>query len=185
MIIRLMAYLGRSGYALAARVFAGIFAGISKIPAEPIPAMPLTDVQIRNAKPGPRSYKLSDGGWLFLFVTPTGSKLWRMSYRFDGRERTLSFGAYPAVSLRDARDRRDKAKALLAAGRDPSQQKRAERVARAISNATTFAGVAEEYLEKLRQESRAPSTIDKVVWLLSLVNPKLGTRLSHLVAGEA
>ena len=51
--------------------------------------MPLTDTQIRNAKPGQRPYKLSDGGWLFLVVTPNSSKLWRMAYRLDGKERTL------------------------------------------------------------------------------------------------
>jgi integrase len=180
-----MAYPTGSRRALAARVFAGIFAGIPSMPAEAIPAMPLTDIEIRNAKPGLRPYKLADGGWLFLLVTPTGSKLWRMAYRLDGKERTLSFGRYPTVSLRDARDRRDAAKALIAAGKDPSQQKKAEKVARAISNATTFAGIADEYLEKLRQEARAPSTIDKVVWLLSLVKPKLGGRpISDIKAPE-
>jgi hypothetical protein len=66
--------------ALVARVFAGIVAGIEAIPAEAIPAMPLTDTEIRNAKAGPKQYKISDGRWLFLLVTPNGSKLWRMAY---------------------------------------------------------------------------------------------------------
>ncbi len=147
--------------------------------------MPLTDTQIRNAKPGPRPYKLSDGGWLYLVVGPKGSKLWRMAYRIDGKERTLSFGAYPAVGLRDARDRRDAAKALLAGGQDPSQKRRAEKIARVVANATTFEAVAEEYLAKLRREARAPATIDKVMWLLSLVNPKLGRRpIAEISAAE-
>jgi len=75
--------------------------------AEAIPAMPLTDTRIRNAKPTEKPFKLSDGGWLFLFVAPAGSKLWRMAYRFHGAEKTLSFGGYPDVSLKDARARRD------------------------------------------------------------------------------
>ena len=61
--------------------------------------MPLADTQIRNAKPTERQFKLSDGGWLFLVVMPSGSKLWRMAYRFHGIEKTLSFGGYPEVSL--------------------------------------------------------------------------------------
>lgn len=138
--------------------------------------MPLTDTQIRNAKPGERPYKLSDGGWLFLVVTPSGSKLWRMAYRLDGKERTLSFGAYPAVGLRAARDRRDEAKELLAAGQDPGQKKKDDKLARAMSAATTFEAVAAEYLDKLRREARAPATIDKVMWLLALAAPKLGKR---------
>ena len=73
--------------------------------------MPLTDTQIRNAKPTERQFKLSDGGWLSLVVMPSGSKLWRMAYRFHGIEKTLSFGGYPEVSLKDARIRRDEAKA--------------------------------------------------------------------------
>lgn len=130
-----------------------------------------------HAKPGERPYKLSDGGWLFLVVNPTGSKLWRMAYRLDGKERTLSFGTYPTVGLRAARDRRDEAKELLAAGQDPGQKKKADKIARAISAATSFESVAEEYLDKLRREARAPATIDKVMWLLALAAPKLALQL--------
>ena len=69
--------------------------------------MPLTETQIRNLKPESTPKKHFDGEGLFLYVTPTGSKLWRMAYRFEGREKLLSFGKYPTVSLRDARARRD------------------------------------------------------------------------------
>jgi len=65
--------------------------------------MPLTNTQIRSAKPAERQFKPSDGGWLFLVVMPSGSKLWRMAYRFHRIEKTLSFGGYPEVSLKDAR----------------------------------------------------------------------------------
>jgi hypothetical protein len=61
--------------------------------------MALTDIEIKSAKPRAKPYKLSDGGWLFLLVNPNGSKLWRMAYRFDGREKTLSLGPYPQLSL--------------------------------------------------------------------------------------
>ena len=75
--------------------------------------MPLTETQIRNLKPASTPKKHFDGEGLFLYVTPAGSKLWRMAYRFEGREKLLSFGKYPTVSLRDARTRRDEAKSLL------------------------------------------------------------------------
>jgi hypothetical protein len=88
--------------------------------------MALTDIQGCTAKPGAKPYKLSDGGWLFLLVRPSGSKLWRMAYRFAGKEKLLSLGAYPQLSLKDARTKRDEAKALLIAGR-----RRAGRILRA------------------------------------------------------
>lgn len=100
--------------------------------------MPLTDTQVRNAKPAKKPFKLSDGGWLFLIVNPSGSKLWRMAYRFHGAEKTLSFGGYPEISLKDARARRDEAKALVASGIDPSQQRKLDKLSRAVTMATTF-----------------------------------------------
>ena len=76
--------------------------------------MPLTDTHIRSLKPEAKPRKYFDGGGLFLYVPPTGSKLWRMAYRFEGKSKLLSFGDYPAVSLKDARGRREEAKGLLA-----------------------------------------------------------------------
>ena len=147
--------------------------------------MALTDVEIRNAKPGPRLVKLSDGGWLFLVINPNGSKFWRMAYRFEGKEKTLSLGQYPQLALKDARTKRNEAKALLASGIDPSQQRKQEKIARALSNATTFRGLADEYRERLRREGRAPATLAKVDWLLSLVLPKLGDRpIGQISAAE-
>lgn len=138
--------------------------------------MPLTDIEIRNAKPAAKPIKLSDGGWLFLVVTPAGSKLWRMAYRFHGTEKTLSFGSYPTLSLKDARARRDEAKALLAKGIDPSQQRKLDKMSRAISVATTFGGIAEEYLDKQRRDGRSERTIEKGRWLLELARPVLWER---------
>ena len=86
--------------------------------------MPLTDTAARKAKPREKAYKLSDAGGLYLFVTPSGSKCWRLKYRFGGKEKTLSIGPYPAVTLAKARDERENAKDKLLRGLDPSSAKR-------------------------------------------------------------
>lgn len=88
--------------------------------------MPLTDTKVKNAKPLDKEYKLTDGFGMFLRVTPKGSKYWQMAYRFDGKQKIFSIGVYPAVSLADARQRRDEAKRLLAQGIDPNAKKQAE-----------------------------------------------------------
>lgn len=69
--------------------------------------MPLSDIEIKTAKPREKPYKLTDGGWLFLLVNPNGSKLWRLSYRFGGKQKLLALGAYPGIGLKDARTKRD------------------------------------------------------------------------------
>ena len=91
--------------------------------------MPLSDAAARTAKPKAKPYKLTDAEGLFLFVTPAGSKLWRMKYRIHGKEKLLSLGAYPAVGLKKARADRDKAKEQLAAGKDPGLEKAREELA--------------------------------------------------------
>lgn len=91
----------------------------------PRKATPLTDSAIKVAKPKDSPYKLTDGQGLYLEVTPNGSKLWRLKYRFDGKEKRLALGAYPAVSLQQARQRRTEARELLAQGGDPSAEKKA------------------------------------------------------------
>ena len=80
--------------------------------------MPLTDTAVRNAKPGTKRLKLSDGRGLYLEVSPAGGKWWRHKYRFEGKEKRLSLGVYPDVSLKEARERRDDARKLLASGVD-------------------------------------------------------------------
>lgn len=87
----------------------------------------LTDMQARKAKPAEKPFKLSDAGGLYLYVTPTGFKSWRLKYRFAGKERGIVFDPYPEVSLieaRDARDARDAARKTLRDGRDPATVKR-------------------------------------------------------------
>ena len=107
--------------------------------------MPLTDAKIRALKPADRAYKTSDGGGLYLHVKPNGSKLWRMKYRFEGKERLLSIGPYPAYSLKEARDSRDAARDLLGRGMDPSQAKKADKRARKLAADNSFESVGREW----------------------------------------
>jgi Arm DNA-binding domain len=105
--------------------------------------MPLTDAKCRAAQPGPRLHKLTDGGGLQLWLQPTGARLSRLAYRFDGKQKLLALGVYPAVSLARARQAREDARRLLAEGLDPTLEKK--RQAQAQADAPTFRGVAEEY----------------------------------------
>jgi integrase len=139
--------------------------------------MALSDTAIRGAKSSDgRTVKLSDGGGLQLWVTPTGSKLWSVAYRFGGKQLKLSLGIYPAVSLKDARERRDAAKRLLASGIDPGQQKKTDRITKANTEASTFDAIAAELLDKKLREEKSERTIEKARWLLSLASPTLGPR---------
>jgi len=97
--------------------------------------MKLTDTFLRNTKTNGKIQKYSDGGGLYLHVSPTGGKLWRMGYRFEGKQKTLSFGAYPAVSLKDARQKREDAKEQLAKGIDPGEQKKEAKAATLLPEA--------------------------------------------------
>lgn len=108
--------------------------------------MPLTDSAIKTAKPREKSYKLSDAQGLYLEITPNGSKLWRLKYRVAGKEKKLAFGAYPAITLSQARQRRDEARQLLAEGTDPSEQKKAAKVAQKVEG-LTFETLAREWYD--------------------------------------
>lgn len=107
---------------------------------------PLTDMQVRNAKPKDKPYKLADGGGLYLEVMPTGSKLWRMKFKqANGNESRLAFGSYPEISLMDARNKRLAARTQMACGVDPAQAKRIEKQQKATAAANTFEAVAREW----------------------------------------
>ena len=138
--------------------------------------MALTDTAVRLAKAGDGARKLADGKGLYLLVTATGSKLWRLKYRIDGKEKKLALGSYPEIGLKEARARRDAARQSAQAGSDPSVAKREARIANRIAAATTFAGIADEYVAKLEAEGKAPVTIAKTRWLLTKLSPALGTR---------
>ena len=138
--------------------------------------MALTDTTIRTAKAGESDRKLADEKGLYLLVTTTGSKLWRLKYRVDGKEKKLALGAYPEVSLKDARIARDAARKVAQSGGDPALAKREDRIAKRIASANTFGAIAEEYIAKLEAEQKADVTIGKTRWLLSKLAPSLGTR---------
>ena len=138
--------------------------------------MPLTDTAIKAAKAGAKPRKLADERGLYLLLQPSGGKLWRLKYRHLGREKKLSLGRYPDVSLREARARCDAARKLIATGVDPSEAKRVQKEAALRDAATTFKLVGEEYLNKAQSEGRADVTINKSRWLLSLLEPALGNR---------
>lgn len=147
--------------------------------------MMLTATQIKNAKPAERAVKLFDGGGLYLEIGPSGGKLWRLKYRFDGKEKRFSLGRYPEISLADARKRREAARELLANGIDPSQDrkaKKAERVARLENN---FEAIAREWFAK-HSPNWAPTHADKIIKRLENdVFPWLGKRpIADITAPE-
>jgi integrase len=108
--------------------------------------MPLTDTAIRNAKPGDKAYKLADEKGLFLLVNPNGSRWWRLKFRVAGKEKLLSLGVYPDVGLKDARQKRDDTRKMLAEGIDPGAQRKAQKAIRAERSANSFEVIAREWL---------------------------------------
>jgi hypothetical protein len=138
--------------------------------------MPLSDAACRGAKAREKAFKISDGGGLFLQVEKNGSKLWRQAYRFDGKQKLLSLGPYPVVTLAAARAGRDANKALLAKGIDPSTQRKLDRGAEKIARANTFKIVAEELLTKFEKDGDDPKTLGKRRWLLCFAYTDFGDR---------
>ncbi len=111
--------------------------------------MPRSAVAVTNAKPMGKPYKLSDERGLYLLVTPKGQRYWRFKYRFDGKEKALAFGVYPDVSLADAREKRDAARKVVAAGHDPAAQRKQEEAEKRARQEETFSVIADEWLERL------------------------------------
>ncbi len=138
--------------------------------------MALTDLQLKQATPRERDWKLADAGGLYILVRPNGSKLWRMKYRQHGREKKLSFGGYPEVGLRDARLLRDEARVEIGRGGDPARRKREEKIAAFIRAGDTFESVAHEYIAKREAEGLAMATLVKSNWLASVLNKSIGHR---------
>lgn len=138
--------------------------------------MPLTDTACRTAKPKEKPYKLADGNGMFLLLNPNGSKWWRLKYRYEGREKLLSLGTYPEVGLRDAREKREDLRRLLAAGVDPGANRKATKAARADAVANSFEVVAREWFGKYSPRW-APSHADKLIQRLERdIFPWLGSR---------
>lgn len=147
--------------------------------------MALTDVAIRALKPRATKQKVSDGEGLQLWVLPTGTKVWRYAYRYDGTQKALALGKYPLVGLAEARKRRDEAKAQLASGTDPARHKQRQKASKAASEANTFSLVAFELLAKKQREGKASATIGKREWLYGLARDALGNLpVSEITAPE-
>ncbi len=138
--------------------------------------MVLTDTAIRNAKPADKPYKVTDSQGLYLLVNPRGSKLWRIKYRIDGVERKLSLGAYPEITLAEARAARDAARRQLAHAIDPNVAKRQARIEASIRASNSFASVAEELIEKKAREGLAEPTLEKMRWFVKLMGANFGKR---------
>ena len=111
-------------------------------------SMPLSDTAIRNAKPQSKPHKMYDSDGLFIIVTPAGGKWWRLKYRLGGKEKLLSLGTYPTIGLKEARDKRDEAKKLVANGVDPSAQRQAVKESVLSKEANSFEAVTREWFEK-------------------------------------
>ena len=138
--------------------------------------MKLSEFAIRKAKPKQKPYRLSDGDGLFLLVKPGGSKLWQMRYKLNRKENVLSFGRYPIVSLSEARSRRAGARKLISNGIDPAEQREQEKLTVADETRQTFALLADEYLERMKLNGAAASTLSKTEWLLKNLAAPLADR---------
>jgi integrase len=145
----------------------------------------LSALAIDNAKPRGKPYKLADGNGLHLLVNPNGSKLWRLRYRFGGKQLMLSLGLFPDVSLASARTKRDDARKLIAAGKDPSQQRKLEKLAGVEAAKNTFGVIADEHLEQMKADGAAETTLRKVRWMLTdLAAPLKDRPITEITSAE-
>jgi integrase len=145
----------------------------------------LTDTEIRNAKPAEKSRRLYDSLGLYLEVSPPGGKLWRFKYRIDGKEKRIGLGRYPDVGLKEARERRDEARKLLAGGIDPSHNRQAQKAAAALVAGNSFEVVAREWYMRY-SPSWAASHSKTVIRRLEMdIFPWLGDRaIAEIAAPE-
>ncbi|MCQ9146035.1 integrase arm-type DNA-binding domain-containing protein [Ochrobactrum sp. BTU2] len=150
--------------------------------------MALTELTIRNAKAAEKPYKLADTFGLYLYVAPSGSRLWRYDYVFAGRRKTMALGRYPDTGLANARSARDEAKRLIAEGLDPLVKKKLDKIADEIGRANTFESICDELLARLeeREPPLAPITLAKKRWILKeIVCPEIGKRpIADIKAAE-
>lgn len=139
--------------------------------------MALTDSTLKALKPHAKAYKVADEKGLYVQVTPAGGKLWKLKFRNKmGAEKKLSLGAYPEISLKEARELRDTARSNLAKGLDPAEQKQRDKRAALISAANSFEAVAKAYIAKNKRDGLAEATVRKREWFLDIVRKRLGAR---------
>ena len=147
--------------------------------------MRLTDVRVRNAKPQAKTYKLSDGGGMYLLITPDGGRYWRLDYRFAGTRRTLALGVYPIITLSAARAGRDEARRLLTHDIDPNAAKKARKRAAKIASENIFEAIAREWIANQRHRLAARYCALLLARLEADVFPHIGSRpISEIDAPE-
>lgn len=122
----------------------------------PQPTNKLTATAVRNAKPQDKIYRLSDGGGMYLEITPQGGRYWRLKYRHAGKEKRLALGVYPQTTLAKAREQREDARRLISEGIDPSAARRSDERQRKVAAANTFGAIAEEWLEEVHKNKVVP-----------------------------
>ena len=145
----------------------------------------LSDAKARNAKPGTKPYKIADGDGLFLLITPSGGKYWRLKYFFLGKEKLLALGVYPDVNLAEARERRAQARKVLATGNDPGEAKKEAKRLAILNNANAFEVVAREWFEKRKHEWASITADVALARLETHILPKLGPRpIADITAPE-
>jgi integrase len=147
--------------------------------------MSLSPVAARNAAPRDKPYKLADSDGLALLVNSNGSKYWRFRYHHMGKEKMLTLGPYPAISLADARTRRDEAKKLLANGVDPSAQRKQTKIEARKAKENTFGLIAAEFIATMKANRAAEATVTKTTWLLeNLAKPLSDRPLAEIIPAE-
>jgi integrase len=147
--------------------------------------MPLSNTAIINAKPTDKPYVLTDERGLSVQVQPSGGKWWRLRYRFDGKAKMLSLGVYPDVGLKDAREKRDEARKLLAAGVDPGEHRKALKAAKSERSANSFEVICREWLEQRKDTVEPAQTAKTLSRMERDVFPWIGARpIAEITAPE-
>jgi integrase len=147
--------------------------------------MSLTNLQVKQAKPKDKAYKLADTKGMYLYINPKGQKYWRMDYRYGDKRKTLALGVYPDISLVDARDRRDKAKQQLQNNIDPIDVKRAAKLAKIQAHENSFKTVALEWFEKEKPHWSDSHTVRMQRMLKKELFPHIGNReVANITAPE-
>lgn len=138
--------------------------------------MALTAIQVKQATPKEKPYKLADGGGLYLLVNPGGAKYWRYKYRYAGREKTLALGVYPEVSLKEARDTHQAARKTRRQGADPGEQRKVEKLTRHLAAVNSFEAVAREWFGRVMEQKSESYRVRTLRILEKDLFPQLGGR---------
>ena len=138
--------------------------------------MPLNELTIRSAKPREKPFKLADERGLFLLVNPSGSKLWRLKYRIAGKEQLLALGAYPEVTLKTAREKRDEARLLIRDGRNPTRERKAAKLRQMLEAQNSIKAVALDFITKMGKRWSERHRVNAISRLEANIFPALGNR---------